>query len=579
MTRKLLPLSFGLLLVPGMAQQVIFSEDFEGAQPAFTLNATDLGSTASGANKWLINNVYAGGAGTIDCMGFPIPFDVPSTPGQPAGVSNQNGNYMHITSTGGIASGVLNCHFAAADGFCTPAENFFARMSGDINTEGAGEVTLKFWWLCAGSSSNYGQVYYSTNGGTSWVQITQPLDKYQGQSTWTQQTITMPEFSGQSTLRFGFRFVNGSSLIASDPGFAVDDVIVTTSEQDPNAILTGTIQPTTHCPGSTVLIPYTATGVWAAGNVFTAQLSDAQGNFDQAVDIGSVASTFSGTITGTIPANTPLGTGYLVRVRGSDPAMMGTVSITALTIVAGPSAGQGSHFSLCRSDDPRPLFNHLTGADTCGSWTFNGEPFPDIIDPATAQSGVYVYTTNCPGGCPQDQSALTIGIVEAPDAGIGATITVCDNDPALNLFSQLGGTPDAGGMWTGASPLAGGMFVPGTSTPGCYDYEVVGVAPCPSAVATVCVEVETCTGVAGRLNEEAGMRWLGQSGMMHVLALGGFHPEAVEVLDATGRKARVTVKQEGGKFLLSMEAAPAGMYFVRAVQQGRTAVVRMVHQR
>lgn len=578
MTRKLLLLPMALMFVPAMAQQVIFTEDFEGSQSAFTLNTTDLSSTASGANTWLVNNVYAGGEGTIECLGLPFPFSVPSTPGQPAGITSQNGKYMHIASMGGVASGVLNCHFVAADGFCTPSENFFTRMSTDVNTQGAGEVTLKFWWLCAGSSSNYGQVYYSTNGGSSWVQITQPLDKYQGQSSWTQQTITMPEFAGQNALRFGFRFVNGASFSAADPGFAVDDVTISTSAQDPNAILTGTIQPTTHCPGSTVLVPYTASGAWGAGNVFTAQLSDAQGSFDQAVDIGSVTSTFSGTITAVIPGNTPLGTGYQVRVRASNPAMVGTVSLTALTIVAGPSAGQGDHLSLCRDQAPQPLFDFLTGADTCGFWSFGGSPIPDIIDPATAASGTYLYTTDCPGNCPQAQSSVSLTFVEPVSAGSDSTLIVCVNAPAFALVTALAGSPQAGGAWNGPGALApGDVFVPGVSTPGCYVYEVPGIAPCPADSAMVCVIVDACTGVGEAMVGPSGLRWLGQVGAVHTIALGGQGPAAVDVLDAVGRKVPVQARKEGGKLLLSMEGAPEGLYFVRTVQDGRSAVVRMVH--
>ncbi|HMN06635.1 MAG TPA: hypothetical protein PKD45_13010 [Flavobacteriales bacterium] len=571
-------LSFGLLTMSSMAQQVLFSEGFDGDQHAFTLNTTDVGSTANGANLWLVNDAYVGGTGTITCLGSSIPFSVANTAAQPVGISNANGKYMHMASAGGVASGVLNCHFAAADGFCTPAQNFFARMGTDISTVGASNVTLKFWWLCAGSNNNYGEVYYSTDGGQSWTQITEPLQKYKGQSTWTQQTISLAAFAGQNTLRFGFRFVNGSSFNASDPGFAVDDVVVTAATQDPNAILTGTIQPTTHCPGGTVMVPYTASGAWGPSNTFIAQLSDATGDFSQAVDIGSVNSTFSGTITAVIPANTPLGTGYLVRVRGTDPAMMGTVSLSALTIVAGPYAGQDTHVSFCENSGPQVLLDYLPGADECGAWTLNGEAVPGILDPATAESGAYVYTTNCPGDCPQDQATLTVGIVPAPDAGTDGQATVCVYDPDFQLFGLLGGTPDVGGSWSFQGAPFSGMFNPATDESGCYQYVVPGIPPCVADTATVCVQVDQCTGIA---EQEAGtgMRWLGRSGTEHVVAVGRLRPGSTEVLDVTGRLVQAKIRQEGDRLYLSMEGAPSGVYFLRAMSGERPVVVRLVHGR
>ena len=76
---------------------------------------------------------------------------------------------------------------------------------------------------------------------------------------------------------------------------------------------------TTYCPGSTVIIPYTISGSFNSGNVFTAQLSNDSGSFINPTFLGSVTSNTSGTITITIPANTPQGSNYLIRVISSSP--------------------------------------------------------------------------------------------------------------------------------------------------------------------------------------------------------------------------------------------------------------------
>src|SRR5277367_5635384 len=73
------------------------------------------------------------------------------------------------------------------------------------------------------------------------------------------------------------------------------------------------------CPGSSISISFTTTGNFNIDNVFTAQLSDADGNFANPTVIGSLAGTSSGVVIGTIPVNTAVGTFYKIRVVSSDP--------------------------------------------------------------------------------------------------------------------------------------------------------------------------------------------------------------------------------------------------------------------
>ena len=65
------------------AQTTIFSEDFEGAVHAFSLNTTDMSSSVSGYNPWVVNNTYAGGSGSLICLGFPFGFTINPTQTQP----------------------------------------------------------------------------------------------------------------------------------------------------------------------------------------------------------------------------------------------------------------------------------------------------------------------------------------------------------------------------------------------------------------------------------------------------------------------------------------------------------------
>ncbi|MBK6830583.1 MAG: hypothetical protein IPG92_07520 [Flavobacteriales bacterium] len=52
-------------------------------------------------------------------------------------------------------------------------------------------------------------------------------------------------------------------------------------------------------------------------------------------------------------------------------------------------------------------------------------------------------------------------------------ITLCSTDAPASLFTQLGGTPDAGGTWSGPSPVVGGMIDPATMNAGVYIHTVL----------------------------------------------------------------------------------------------------------
>ncbi|MBC7892407.1 MAG: T9SS type A sorting domain-containing protein [Sphingobacteriaceae bacterium] len=67
-------------------------------------------------------------------------------------------------------------------------------------------------------------------------------------------------------------------------------------------------------------------------STFTAELSDASGNFGAAVSLGSVS---PGNNSVTIPAGTPTGTGYKIRVVGTNPALTSVSGAFSVTGLAG----------------------------------------------------------------------------------------------------------------------------------------------------------------------------------------------------------------------------------------------------
>ncbi|HMQ76337.1 MAG TPA: choice-of-anchor J domain-containing protein [Flavobacteriales bacterium] len=477
-----------LLGAAAAGQTVLYTENFESA-PTFTLNTTDVGSISGGANTWLINSTYAGGNGDVDCSGFTVTFTIPSTAGQPGGIQPANGNYLHTASTEAVADGITCCSFAAADGFCTDPGNHFARMSTDISTLGQTDVTLSFWWLCNGGNQNYGEVYYSTNGGSSWNLITTPIGQYRNQPTWTQQSIMLPAFDNQATLRFGYRFVNGTSLFGGqDPGFGIDDIQVSAAGAQPNAVTTTTVSPVQVCVGGTVQVVYTATGTWGGGNVFTAELSDASGSFVAPVAVGSIASTTPVPITATIPLGTLPGTGYRIRVTASTPATTGTPNAQDISISVGNNAGAGGNIFICKNTGSYVLLNELTGTpDNCGTWTGpNGNPFSGVFDSASDPGGCYTYTVACSVGCPADDTDLCIALIDGANAGQDASAAVCNADGAQSLFPFVVGGDLTGLFFDGTTPLVETPQAAGT-----YDltYVVYGQGPCPNDTAALVLVV------------------------------------------------------------------------------------------
>jgi hypothetical protein len=117
----------------------------------------------------------------------------------------------------------------------------------------------------------------------------------------------------------------------------IDDVIITTPP-NPNTITTSTtIAGSPFCvtvsTSASVSVPFTSTDTYTAGNIYTAQLSNATGSFAAPVSIGTLSSTAnSGTISGSIPSGTASGTGYRIRVISSAPSVIGSNNTVNLTV-------------------------------------------------------------------------------------------------------------------------------------------------------------------------------------------------------------------------------------------------------
>ena len=157
-----------------------------------------------------------------------------------------------------------------------------------------------------------------------------------------------------------------------------------------------------------------------------------------------------------------------------------------------PDPGEYGDIEVCNTDAPFPLFSVLGGTpDPGGTWL---DPFnlahPATFTPGVAMEGFYTYIFNQPPPCEVFSEIIYVGYTPNNSAGITVNWVGCTVGAPTDFFSLLGGSPDAGGTWTGPGGSAfDGTFVPGTNTSGIYTYTVQGVPPCGNPSANVIASV------------------------------------------------------------------------------------------
>ncbi|MBZ0142481.1 MAG: LamG domain-containing protein, partial [Rhodocyclaceae bacterium] len=138
---------------------------------------------------------------------------------------------------------------------------------------------------------------------------------------------------------------------------------------DTTVYISHPLNKTAFCPGDTVHINYKVTFPFRLNNTFTAQLSNAAGSFTNPVNIGSLAYNDDSVIVCTIPAGTPAGIGYRVRIVGSAPGDTSVDNGVNLTVHPVPTPAISSNAPFCEGDTIQ-LTATYTGATF--SWTGPG---------------------------------------------------------------------------------------------------------------------------------------------------------------------------------------------------------------
>lgn len=109
-------------------------------------------------------------------------------------------------------------------------------------------------------------------------------------------------------------------------GRMINDRIITTGN------FSGSI-----CSGSKIMVSYQATGTYFLQNKFIAQLSDANGNFSNPINIGEGVTAGNASLLADIPQSLPAGTNYRIRVISTAPLIVGSNNGNPLTFDFCPS--------------------------------------------------------------------------------------------------------------------------------------------------------------------------------------------------------------------------------------------------
>ncbi|MCX6152853.1 MAG: SBBP repeat-containing protein [Candidatus Kapabacteria bacterium] len=208
-----------------------------------------------------------------------------------------------------------------------------------------------------------------------------------------------------------------------------DAFLVKFDESVPQAITAASITGTSFCQKGAISVQFNITGTYNSGNIFTAQLSDANGNFSSPIQLGILNSTSAGTINTTIPANTPAGSGYRIRVISSNPAITGDDNGANITINSSPTAVITGADLACKNNSQTLSANNDAGIKY--KWTITGGTANgcdtcqtlQIIWGAGATGNVKLVETNS-SGC-QDSSTKTITLNDLPFVEINGTDTAC----------------------------------------------------------------------------------------------------------------------------------------------------------
>ncbi|MBC8882868.1 hypothetical protein H9X57_04245 [Flavobacterium piscinae] len=158
---------------------------------------------------------------------------------------------------------------------------------------------------------------------------------------------------------------------------------------------------------------------------------------------------------------------YTYTLIGTPPCANSTASVT-VTVNPTPNPGEAGVAPFCANSPADDLFNYLGGTpDAGGTWSPALASGTGVFDPAQDTAGVYTYTVSGTAPCTPQSTTVTVTINPIPNAGTDNSIVLCETSPAVDLFTQLGNSPETGGTWSPPLASGTGVFDPSQDAEGC----------------------------------------------------------------------------------------------------------------
>lgn len=178
----------------------------------------------------------------------------------------------------------------------------------------------------------------------------------------------------------------------------------------PSTIRTSEILGSPFCELANFTVRFTTTGVYYAGNVFTAQLSDSAGSFSSPVDLGSLPGTEGGAINVSLPLGVLTGTRYRIRVNASQPEVRGLDNGADLAIYGPvkPVISPGGQPKLCSGG----TLTLDAGAGYASYQWSNGAVTRTI---SVSEAGPYSVIVTNDGGCVGTSDPVQVQIAQSPE--------------------------------------------------------------------------------------------------------------------------------------------------------------------
>lgn len=394
---------------------------------------------------------------TISVSDFPVNFYFLDTL---YGLTCSNGGRVFKTISGGdtwqqLNSGVttqLNALYFVSKqiGFVVGADETILKTANGgiswqrVNYKAAGNafkdvkfVSPKIGYICG----DFGTILKTTDGGNTWKAM----------QTGTYETLNQMAFP--DSLNGWAVGTNGTILYLNE---------------DKKVPRVQTVIPsdTFMCTTGTYSVAFSVNKKFGTGNVFTAQLSDGQGNWGSPQTLGTLASDTSGSISFTLGANQVLDGGYRIRIVSSTPVQTSVQTQSPLSVDVGtPASVSIGNVSVVCEGQALTLSAQYTngGFEPSFQWYINGN--------ATNNTGLVFSSSTLKKGDKvsfQMTSTADCPVPKRPIATINAPVAPTPAKPVISLQGNtLVSNASTGNQWEqDGSPISGAtnsQYTPTTS--------------------------------------------------------------------------------------------------------------------